>query len=103
MDQDWDQDWDQDQDMEIGHNAAAPKSQFKMEWDAFEHDAMAPMGAATTTADPQEMYARMTITMEPKLVPRFIGLPEGVVQGQPLEDGVDHGVGGEGHRRKTGS
>ncbi|KAI9508688.1 hypothetical protein F5148DRAFT_1148834 [Russula earlei] len=69
----------------LGHDVVAPKSQFEMEWDAFEHNVLGPLwqpvatittmgnganGVATTTADLQEMYAHTMITMEPKLVPR---------------------------------
>ncbi|KAI9455205.1 hypothetical protein F5148DRAFT_1151516 [Russula earlei] len=93
---DQDQDQDQDQDMEISHNMVVPKSQFEMEWDVFEHDVLGPLqqlaattammgngadGATTATTDLQETYVHMTIAVEPKMVPRFIGLPEGVVQG----------------------
>ncbi|KAI9465127.1 hypothetical protein F5148DRAFT_1285818 [Russula earlei] len=102
----------------LGHDVVVPKSQFKMEWNMFERDVLGPLwqpaatttmtgngadGAATATADLQEMYACVTITMEPKLVPRFVSLPEGAAQGQLLEDSVDHGAGGEGHCHETGS
>ncbi|KAI9462155.1 hypothetical protein F5148DRAFT_1214111 [Russula earlei] len=106
------------EDAEIGHgatdaSAAAPKSQFEMEWDAFERDVLGPSRrpAATTTttttgdgadreaaaaaAAPRETYARATIAAEPELVPRFVGLPEGAAQGRP-EDGVDRAAGEEG-------
>ncbi|KAI9510062.1 hypothetical protein F5148DRAFT_1147875 [Russula earlei] len=107
-------DQDQDQDTEISHDVVAPKSQFEMEWDVFECNVLGPSqwpaatttttgnganGATTATADPQETYACTMIAMELKLVPRFISLPEGAAQGQPPEDSMDHGVGGEGHHR----
>ncbi|KAH9958546.1 hypothetical protein BC827DRAFT_1261230 [Russula dissimulans] len=103
-----------DQDGEAGNNqtttAAAVKSQFAMEWDAFERDLQnlqlqkqkQQVDGTTTTAaaDPQETYARATIAAEPELVPRFVGLPEGAgagaLQGGPEgEGGRDAGRGEE--------
>jgi zinc finger protein 830 len=64
--------------------APAPKSQFEMEWAAFERDmqtvrlpqpATAAAAAAATATDPQEAYARATIAAEPELVPSLVGLP----------------------------
>jgi len=91
-----------DQDGEGGNNktttAAADKSQFAMEWDAFERDLQnlqkQKVDDATTTvaADPQETYARATIAAEPELVPRFVGLPEGAGAGT-LQGGLE-GEGG---------
>ena len=58
---------------------AAPKSQFDMEWAAFERDMQGLRqgkgndGAETTTTT--TTYAHATIAAEPELVPRFEGLP----------------------------
>ena len=57
---------------------AAPKSQFDMEWAAFERDMQGLRqgkgndGAETMTTT---TYAHATIAAEPELVPRFEGLP----------------------------
>ncbi|KAI0282619.1 hypothetical protein BC826DRAFT_1134913 [Russula brevipes] len=103
-DDEMDQDQDQDQADEKG-GMAAPKSQFKMEWAAFERDMQrlprhrpsshgwaAPPGedgaeaeGAAAAADPQEAYARATIAAEPELVPKFEGLPVSDGRGNMLE------------------
>jgi zinc finger protein 830 len=77
----------------------APKSQFDVEWDAFEREMQGlsasgrPAEGATT--DPREAYARATIAAEPELVPAsFVGLPA-----SRQEDGAAQGsgeVGGDG-------
>ena len=78
----------------------APKSQFDMEWDAFERDmqqqrSSRPAGgnesaalaaAAAAAMDPQEMYARATIAAEPELVSRMEGLP--VDSGATAQEGT---------------
>ena len=74
---------DQDE-VRQGTTTTAPKSQFEMEWAAFERDmqtvrlpqpATAAAAAAATATDPQEAYARATIAAEPELVPSLVGLP----------------------------
>jgi zinc finger protein 830 len=101
------QDDDDDDDVEMDHHdqdakakaaeaAAAPppppppKSQFDMEWDAFERDMQRSLtnqpqpqqqrsssrpAGGNESADPQETYAHATIAAEPELVSRFEGLP----------------------------
>ena len=82
-DDEMDQDQDQDQDGKTKTTkttataTAPPKSQFDMEWAAFERDMQGLRqggvtdGAETTTTT----YAHATIAAEPELVPRFEGLP----------------------------
>ena len=86
-----------DQDQET---TAAPKSQFDMEWEAFERDLQQqqqrPVGGAEAAVvvvdDARVVHARATIAAEPELVSGFVGLPAGA-----QEEGVGVGVGvGEG-------
>lgn len=82
-----------DQDQET---TAAPKSQFDMEWEAFERDLQQrPVGGADSEAgvvvdDARVVHARATIAAEPELMSNFVGLPSGA-----QEEG---GGGGEGER-----
>ncbi len=105
------QDGDDEGDEKDQDAKTAPKSQFEMEWDAFEHDMQNPSrqeqqrrpladGADSEVADPQEMYARATIAAEAELVPRFEGLPvDG--GGTAAQEGTGTGGGGteEGGRK----
>ena len=92
-----DQDQDQDQDSETTKNArtAAPKkSQFDMEWEAFERDLQQrPVEAAVVVDDARMVHARATIAAEPELVPSLVGLPSGA---QEAGAGVGVGEGGGG-------
>jgi zinc finger protein 830 len=95
--------------------ATPPKSQFDMEWAAFEremqglsHQRRRPAaggndGAASEAADPQETtYAHATIAAEPELVPRFEGLPVSSDTGaEEAEQGT--GTGLEERRKKVSS
>jgi len=95
---------DQDQDQEtttttMTRTTAPPKSQFDMEWDAFERDLQQPRpvegadsaGAEATVVDPHVVHARATIAAEPELVPSFVGLPAGA-QGGDDDAGGAQGV-----------
>ena len=105
---------DDDDDVEMDHNhdrdakakaktttgaaaaPAPPKTQFDMEWDAFERDMQQSLSSrpaaggneSLAAADPQEAYARATIAAEPELMEsRFEeGLP--VVDGAIAQDGT---------------
>jgi len=76
-----------DQDQETTTSTAAPKSQFDMEWDAFEREMQQPppvvlegadaAGAEATVVDPLVVHARATIAAEPELVSGLVGLPAG--------------------------
>ena len=109
-------DQDRDQERERGETSTtrtktdkAPKSQFDMEWEAFERDMQsvshprqqrpravlgADGGAEATGDDPQVAYARATIAAEPELVPSLVGLPG--TQGDGGEAGGGAGAGGQG-------
>ncbi|KAI9451070.1 hypothetical protein BJY52DRAFT_1191287 [Lactarius psammicola] len=71
-DDDDDDDMDEGGGGDKGGAAAAPppKSQFDLEWAAFERDMQ-----TLPPPDPQETYARATVAAEPELVPIFEGLP----------------------------
>ena len=79
-----------DQDQETTTRTTAPKSQFDMEWDAFEREMQQPppprpvvlegadaAGAEATVVDPLVVHARATIAAEPELVSGLVGLPAG--------------------------
>jgi zinc finger protein 830 len=94
-DDEMDQDQDQDPKAKAGAPAPPPKTQFDMEWDAFERDMQQQSSSLPTAggnesavADPQEAYARATIAAEPELVvSRFEeGLP--VVDGGVAQEGT---------------
>lgn len=55
-----------------------PKSQFDLEWAAFERDLQS---LQKPVLDPQEAYARATVAAEPELVPTLEGLPGQVPAG----------------------
>ena len=91
---------DQDQDQETTtRTTAPPKSQFDMEWEAFERDLQQPRpvegadsaGAEATVVDPHVVHARATIAAEPELVSSFVGLPAGT-QGGDDDAGGAQGV-----------
>jgi zinc finger protein 830 len=75
---------DEDDDEEMGGTATVaaapppPKSQFDLEWAAFERDLQSLQKPAL---DPQEAYARATVAAEPELVPTLEGLPGQVPAG----------------------
>ena len=75
--------------------APAPKSQFDLEWAAFEREMLQRPkgGAAANDAEPTTTtYAHATIAAEPELVPRFEGLPvsgEGAAQALETAGGVE--------------
>ncbi|KAN0138906.1 hypothetical protein V8E53_003294 [Lactarius tabidus] len=75
---------DEDDDEEMGETATVaaapppPKSQFDLEWAAFERDLQ---GLQKPVLDPQEAYARATVAAEPELVPTLEGLPGQVPAG----------------------
>ena len=73
--QDDDEDDDNDDD-NMGEGEVAPpppKSQFDLEWAAFERDMQSVQ--KKPALDPQETYARATVAAEPELVPALEGLP----------------------------
>jgi zinc finger protein 830 len=116
------QDDDDDDDVQMDHvhdhdaakaktatGAPPPKSQFDMEWDAFERDIqqkpsrpVPPVGAneesAADAADPHETFTRATIAAEPELVEsRFEeGLP---VDGAGVQEGTTTTGAEEGGRK----
>ena len=84
-----------DQDAKAAAAAAPPrKSQFDMEWDAFERDMQnLSQRSSRPAAEPkEEAYARATIAAEPELVvSEFDGLPP--VDGATAREGTEHGTG----------
>lgn len=88
-----------DQDQE---RSAAPKSQFDMEWEAFERDlqqrpAVGGGGAEAAVVvvdDARVVHTRATIAAEPELVSSLVGLPAGA-----QEEGVGVGVGEQAGRK----
>ena len=93
-DDDDDVEMDHDQDAKAKAAAPPPKSQFDMEWDAFERDMQQQRSsrpAAAAAADPQETYAHATVAAEPELVSRLEGLP--VDGGAIVQEGTT-GAGG---------
>jgi len=117
-----DQDQDRDREKRPTKTTAAPRSQFDMEWDAFERDMQSlsrPVGAAPTDSggggaggagaggaeatgddDPQVAYARATIAAEPELVPSLVGLPQGPASGDDAGAGAGmQGADEEGKRK----
>ena len=65
-----------DDDDNMGEGEVAPpppKSQFDLEWAAFERDMQSVQ--KKPALDPQETYARATVAAEPELVPALEGLP----------------------------
>lgn len=89
-----------DQDQET---TSAPKSQFDMEWDAFEREMRQPppppvvlegadaAGAeAAMVVDPLAVHARATIAAEPELVSSLVGLPAGT---QGADEAADEAEG----------
>lgn len=75
-----DDDEDDDADAGMGEAAAPPKSQFDLEWAAFERD-LKSLQKPAPALDPQEAYARATVAAEPELVPTLEGLPGQVPAG----------------------
>ena len=95
-----------DQEAKAASATAAPKSQFDMEWDAFERDMQnLEQRSSRPTAEPQEeTYARATIAAEPELiVSEFDGLPpvDGATAREGTEQGVGVGVGTEDGGRRV--
>ena len=88
-----------DQDQETTTSTAAPKSQFDMEWDAFEREMQQPppvvlegadaAGAEATVVDPLVVHARATIAAEPELVSGLVGLPAGTQGADGAADGAE--------------
>ena len=76
-----DDDGDDDDDMGEGpqQQQQQPKSQFDLEWAAFERDMQSVQ--KKPALDPQETYARATVAAEPELVPALEGLPGQVPAG----------------------